>query len=97
MAETKKRRGHPSVKKSLADVVERYNDVTLMVAFIEAILELCNEHFAYHDGMEPKSIVVSLDARRVPEHMISEILSKIEKEQLTPLQKELDKLNKQKV
>jgi hypothetical protein len=97
MTAPKKRRRSTSTKKSLADVVERYNDVTLMVAFLEAILELCNEHFAYHDGMEPKSIVVSLDGRRVPEHMISEMLSKIEKEQLAPLQKELDKLNKQKV
>ena len=96
MPETRKRRSR-TTKKSLAEVVERYNDVTLMVAFIEAILELCNEHFAYHDGMEPKSIVVSLDGRRVPEPMIAEILDQIKNQQLAPLQKELDKLNKQKV
>ena len=83
--------------RSLSDVVTRYNDVTLMVAFLEAILELCHEHFSYHDGMEPKSIVVSLDGRRVPELMIAEILNVIKDDQLAPLQKELDKLNKQKV
>ena len=97
MTETKKRRKRPTTKKSLSEIVDRYNDVTLMVAFLEAVLELCNEHFNYHDGMEPKSIVVSLDGRRVPERIITDILSKIEKEQLNPLQKELDKLNKQKV
>jgi hypothetical protein len=96
MPEPRKRRSR-STKKSLAEVVERYNDVTLTVAFIEAILELCNEHFAYHDGMEPKSIVVSLDGRRVPEPMITDILAKIKDQQLVPLQKELAKLNKQKV
>ena len=47
--------------------------------------------------MEPKSIVVSLDGRRVPELMIAEILNVIKDDQLAPLQKELDKLNKQKV
>lgn len=97
MTEPKKRRARAATKKSLSEVVERYNDVTLMVAFYEAILELINEHFAYHDGMEPKSIVVSLDGRRVPEHMITDIITKLKEQQLHPLQKELDKLNKQKV
>ena len=86
-----------SKKRSLASIVERYNSVVLEISFYEAILELCNEHFAYHDGMEPKSIVVSLDGRRVPEEMITEILNTIHKTHLTPLLKELDKLNKQKV
>ncbi len=97
MATAPKKRRTRVTKKSLADVVKRYNEVTLKVAFYEAILELCREHFAYHDGMEPKSIVVSLDGRRVPEPMIAEILNVIKENQLTPLLKELEKLNKQKV
>ena len=97
MAEGTKRRRKTSPKKSLAEIVKRYNEVTLMVSFYDAILELCNEHFSSHDGIEPKSFVVSEDGRRVPEEMISDILSTIEEKQLSPLKKELDRLNRQKV
>ena len=79
---------------SLADAIERYNQTTLKIAFAEAVLELALEHFAHHDGMEPKSLVVTSDGRRVPESVIQEVLQEIKKKVLEPSQAEIQGLEK---
>lgn len=84
-------------KKTLAQVIERHQEVTLQIAFIEAVLELCSEHFVYRDGVEPKSIVVSNDGRRVTDDMVSTVLEEIKTKNLKPLITEMNRLNKIKV
>ena len=95
--QAKKTRTRAAPKTSLAKVIERHNEITLLIAFYEAVLETCEENFVYRDGLEPKSLVVTNDGRRVPEDMISSVISKIRTTLLTPLEKELNQLNKKKV
>lgn len=86
-----------ATKTSLSKVIARHNEITMLIAFYEAILETCEENFVYRDGLEPKSLVVTNDGRRVPEDMISEVLSTVRKTLLNPLERELSQLNKKKV
>ncbi len=85
------------VKKSLQDLIHRHADLTLEIAFIEAVLETSNENFAHHDGLEPKSLVVTSDGRRVPESVVAACIDEIRASLLAPRIKELDKLKKVKI
>lgn len=84
-------------KKSLDEVIERHNVVTLKVAFVEALLDMSTEHFVHHDGLEPRSLVVTSDGRRVPESVINETLEELKTKLHAPLQKELASLKKVKI
>lgn len=84
-------------RTSLVQIIERHNEITLLIAFYEAVLETCEENFVYRDGLEPKSLVITNDGRRVPEDMISKVLTEIKSTLLIPLQDELTQLNKKKV
>jgi len=86
-----------STKKSLDELIHRHAELTLEVAFIEAIIETSHENFAHHDGLEPKSLVVTNDGRRVPEDVVSSCIEELKKTILGPRIKELDKLKKVKV
>ena len=98
MAEKKPRaRSRAAPKTPLSKVIARHNEITLLIALYEAVLETCEENFVYRDGLEPKSLIVTNDGRRVPEDMISDALSTIRSTLLTPLEKELNQLNKKKV
>jgi len=83
--------------KSLQDLIHRHGDLTLEIAFIEAVLETSNENFAHHDGLEPKSLVVTSDGRRVPESVVGSCIDEIRALMLAPRLKELDKLKKVKI
>ncbi len=82
---------------TIKELVQKHNDLTLKVTFLEAVLELAKENFGQHDGLEPKSMVITSDGRRVPEVMVESLLNQIEKTLLQPLQNELDKLDSKKV
>lgn len=82
---------------SLNEVIMRHGELTLQIAFVEALLELATEHFAHHDGLEPKSLVLTNDGRRVPETTVAVVINEIRGEILAPLNRELDKLKKVKV
>jgi hypothetical protein len=83
--------------KTLDEVIARHADVTLKIAFVEAVLELSIEHFAHHDGLEPKSIVLTNDGRRVPETTVASVIEELRAAILDPLNAELDELKKIKV
>lgn len=82
---------------SVSDLLERHADVTLKIAFIESILDMCKENFASHDGLEPKNLVLTHDGRKVPNSVIDSIFTEIEKNMLEPLQNELKKISSIKV
>lgn len=82
---------------SLDEVIKRHGEITLQIAFVEALLELATEQFAHHDGLEPKSIVLTNDGRRVPEATVAQVIDDVRSQTLAPLTKELDKLKKVKV
>lgn len=82
---------------TIKELVQKHNDLTLKVTFLEAVLELSRENFGQHDGLEPKNMVITSDGRRVPEVMIESLLTQIEKALLQPLQQELQKLDAKKV
>lgn len=83
--------------KSLDDVIKRHNEVTLKLAFVEALLDMSNEHFVHHDGLEPKSLVVTSDGRRVPENIINSTIQEMKDKLQSPLVKELASLKKVKL
>ena len=87
----------PAKKKSLEEFIHRHAELTLEIAFIEAVVETSNENFAHHDGLEPKSLVVTSDGRRVPEDVVSSCIEEIKRLALSPRLKELDKLKKVKI
>ena len=87
----------PAKKKSLEELIRRHAELTLEIAFIEAVVETSNENFAHHDGLEPKSLVVTSDGRRVPEGVVSSCIDEIKRLALNPRLKELEKLKKVKV
>jgi DNA-binding transcriptional regulator YbjK len=82
---------------TLDQVMARHGDVTLRIALVEAALELMTEHFAHHDGLEPRSIVLTNDGRRVPEATVSLVIDEMRATLLDPLNKELEKLRKVKI
>ena len=84
-------------KKSLDEVIARHNEVTLKVAFVEALMDMSTEHFVHHDGLEPKSLVVTTDGRRVPEPVINDTLEELKTKLHAPLMKELASLKKVKI
>jgi len=84
-------------KKSLEELIIRHGELTLEIAFIEAVIETSNENFVHHDGLEPKSLVVTSDGRRVPEGVVSACIEEIKSAVLAPRLKELEKLKKVKV
>jgi hypothetical protein len=92
----RKTRAKPKAK-SLDDVIKRHNEVTLQIAFVEALLDMSNEHFVHHDGLEPKSLVVTHDGRRVPETIINQTIQDLKDKLLNPLTKELASLKKVKL
>jgi hypothetical protein len=83
--------------RSLDEVINRHHEITLQIAFVEALLDMSTEHFVHHDGLEPKSLVVTSDGRRVPEVIISTTIQELKDKLLTPLTKELNSLKKVKV
>jgi hypothetical protein len=101
MAQRLKKDSSPSspveAKETLRDLIERHNELTLRIEFINAVLDMSRESFAHHDGLEPKNIVITPDGRRVQEHMIESILLEMQTKILDPLQNELKRLNSKKV
>jgi hypothetical protein len=89
----------PRKKKALSldDVIRRHSEVTLQIAFVEALLDMSNEHFVHHDGLEPRSLVVTSDGRRVPEDVINKTIADVKDKLLNPLNKELARLKKVKL
>lgn len=90
------RRAKPQ-QQSLKDMLVRHNDLTLQIAFVEALLGLCRETFEYQDGVEPESLVITDDGRQVGSDVVTRVLSEIELNSLTPLKKELERLSKVKM
>ena len=84
-------------KQSLDTLIKRHAELTLEIAFIEAVVETSNENFAHHDGLEPHSLVVTSDGRRVPEAVVSECIEEIKDKILAPRVKELEKMKRVKV
>lgn len=82
---------------SVSELLKRHSDLTLRIAFIESILEICTESFSYHDGLEPKNLVLTQDGRRVPSDVVDTILNEITKTMLKPSQDELRKISSIKV
>lgn len=82
---------------SVSDLLKRHSDLTLRISFIESILEMCTESFSYHDGLEPKNLVLTQDGRRVPNDVVDTILNEITKTMLKPAQDELRKISSIKV
>ncbi len=94
-----KPKAEPAKEKPLtiSDILETHLKLTLRIAFLESILDMCYENFSGHDGLEPKSLVLTQDGRRVPNDLVDSILSEINKNMLEPSQNELKKLNSIKV
>lgn len=87
----------PAPKKSapsLKDVIDRHNTITLELAFVDALFETVSENFSHHDGLEPRSLVVTSDGRRVPEVVITSVMARVRDAIQSPLVKELDELKK---
>lgn len=82
---------------SVAELLKRHSDLTLRISFIESIVEMCTESFSYHDGLEPKNLVLTQDGRRVPSDVVDSILNEITKTMLKPAQDELRKISSIKV
>ena len=80
------------VKKSLAEVIQEHHELNLRSAFIEALLDLASESFVQHDGLEPKSFVVTNEGVRVPEAVIEEVIDKIEEDLLLPLKARIQEI-----
>lgn len=79
---------------SLQDVINRHNNVTLEIAFMDALFEIVSERFCHHDGLEPQSLVLTSDGRRVPESVVISIMARLRDAIHAPLIKELDELKK---
>jgi hypothetical protein len=82
---------------SIKQLIDKHNDLTLRVTFIQAVLDITRQNFGQHDGLEPTNLVVTSDGRRVPEAMIQSIINEIDKLLLVPSQNELKKLESRKV
>jgi len=95
-APVKSRAKKPAAPKatSLRDVIERHNTVTLELAFIDALCETVSERFCHHDGLEPQSLVLTSDGRRVPEPVINHVMARLRDALHAPLTRELDELKK---
>ena len=84
----------PVKATSLHDVIHRHNTVTLEIAFVDALFEIVSERFCHHDGLEPQSLVLTSDGRRVPESVVISIMARLRDAIHAPLIKELDELKK---
>lgn len=83
--------------KTLNEVIERHQRLTLQQAFIDAVITMAEEQFAYYDGLEPMNLVVTDDGRRVPSEVVDEILATIKEAVQAPIKDELEKLSKVKI
>ncbi len=83
--------------KTLNEVIERHQRLTLQQAFVDAVITMAEEQFAYYDGLEPMNLVVTDDGRRVPSEVVDEILATIKETVQLPIKDELEKLSKVKI
>ena len=83
--------------KTLNEVIERHQRLTLQQAFVDAVITMAEEQFAYYDGLEPMNLVVTDDGRRVPSEVVDEILATIKEAVQLPIKDELEKLSKVKI
>lgn len=83
--------------KTLNEVIERHQKLTLQQAFVDAVITMAEEQFAYYDGLEPMNLVVTDDGRRVPSEVVDEILATIKESVQLPIKDELEKLSKVKI
>ena len=83
--------------RRFSELISSYNETTLKVAFIDAVLSMATENFLMHDGLEPPNMVVTDDGRRVPEELIQSILLEIKDTMYAPLIDELKSLGEIKV
>jgi len=95
MATTRRVKAAP--QQSLIDLIHKHNEITLRIAFFEAVLDLCRSTFEYQDGVEPESLVMTEDGRAVGADLVTRALAEIETNSLSPLRKELEKLSKVKM
>jgi hypothetical protein len=82
---------------SIKQLIDKHNELTLRVTFVQAVLDITRQNFGQHDGLEPANLVVTSDGRRVPEAMIQSIINEMDKLLLVPSQNELKKLESRKV
>jgi len=83
--------------KNVKELIKNHHDITLKLAFIDAVLSLSSENFMHHDGLEPPSMIITDDGRRVPEPVIQEMMDELKKRIRVPLEQELSKLNRVKL
>lgn len=83
--------------KTLNEVIERHQRLTLQLAFIEAVIGMAEEQFAYYDGLEPMNLVVTDDGRRVPSEVVDEVLATMREAIQVPVSDELEQLRKVKI
>lgn len=83
--------------KTLNEVIQRHQRLTLQQAFVDAVITMAEEQFAYYDGLEPMNLVVTDDGRRVPSEVVDEILATIKETVQLPIKDELEKLSKVKI
>ena len=84
-------------KKTIEDVVRRYNELELEITAVEEVISLVEQEFSSRDGIQPKNIVVTDSGRRVPTQNFEIIVSQLRKLLLNPLKEERAKLKEMKV
>ena len=84
-------------KKTIEDVIRRYNELELEVTAVEEVIALVEQEFSSRDGIQPKNIVVTDSGRRVPTQNFGIIISQLRTLLLNPLKEERAKLKEMKV
>lgn len=76
-------------KKTVQEIIQRYNELELEITALSEGLGLLEQEFCSRDNIQPKSIVVTEEGRRVPAEVFNALISELRIKMLKPLEEEL--------
>jgi hypothetical protein len=74
---------------NIKELMSRHTDLELRKAAIQEVIDLIRTEFSSRDGIPPNKIVLTLDGKRVPPSVFSDVINDVTELVLNPVLREL--------